>query len=546
MVNGKDKKGFAGLDSMVSDVAPAPAPSAPPNRQEPAATPTAAEPQQVFTGSPGAGSGSGGSGKGWLLIAIGVLVLVAWLAISGKPSSSQPAAVYETPAPTTNNAPTFEAPAPSAANLSTNNAPTEVQNATGASSPDDSSVPLTAATYSSHEETMPPVGTGLTLGRSQIRYCLSERIRMEAWQGQLNKYSQTALDAFNASVNDYNARCSNYQYRGDDLESVRAEVESNRAALTQQGVSKAAGGIESVPAEQIPPAMKTSFDCAKARSDAEHLICTDAQLAAADVDLANLFAIAKAAATGQDAFQEHAREQWNYRERSCHDRDCLLQWYANQRQWLTNIVSNPNGPAQPDEPTSSPSAATPAGNCASTVACAKAMLAFAGSENLAGAMDAAQTIDSLPKPRRGDRSTARRLNQDGLSALNASRPDDAVKLFEQANQTDPGDEEIVSNLAFAYSANGQLGKSEDTAVMALTINPRRTDVWAPLAVTLVKENRSGQATEAMWLAYQFSADKQRTLDFIDSRLASETDPAVVKMYSSSKAWLTENIKPNLH
>jgi hypothetical protein len=65
-----------------------------------------------------------------------------------------------------------------------------------------------------------------------------------------------------------------------------------------------------------------------------------------------------------------------------------------------------------------------------------------------------------------------------------------------------------------------------------------------LAVTLAKENRLGQATDAMWLAYQFSTDKQRTLNFIDSRLAIETDPAVVKMYSSSKVWLTERIKPN--
>ncbi|QCP47914.1 tetratricopeptide repeat protein [Trinickia violacea] len=527
MANDNGKKGFAGLDSMISDVASAPESSAPAN------PPETAEPSQIFTGSPVAGSRSGGSREMWGVAIAVAIALFAWLVISNKPPQPRPPTAYEATAPSTMAAPTTdEAVSPSTV-PSNGNALTVAQNGT---------VP----SYSSYEETVPPVGTGLTLERPQIRYCLSERIRMEAWQGQLNINSQTSVDAFNASVNDYNARCSNYRYRSGDLESVRAEVESNRAALAQQGVSRAASVNASAPVEQNLPAIRTSFDCTKARSDAEHLICNDAQLAAADVDLANLFASAKAVAADQVAFKEHTREQWNYRERNCHDRDCLVQWYAEQRQWLTNVVSNSNVPTQPEETASSPSVAAPAGNCVTTAECAKAMLVFAGSENLAGAMDAARTIDLLPKPQRGDRATARKLNQDALSALNASRPDDAVKLLEQANQADPGDEEIASNLAYAYAADGQLAKSEDTAVLALSLNPRRTAVWAPLAVTLAKENRLDQATEAMWLAYQFSADKQKTLNFIDSRLALETDPAVVKMYSSSKDWLMKNTKPTFH
>lgn len=182
-------------------------------------------------------------------------------------------------------------------------------------------------------------------------------------------------------------------------------------------------------------------------------------------------------------------------------------------------------------------------NCATAIGCAKAMLVFAKSENLAGAMQAASTVDSFTKPQRGDRATARKLNQDGLAALNASNPDEAVKLLVEANQADPGDEEIISNLAYAYSADGQLAKSEDTAVLALSLNPRRTSVWAPLAVTLAKEGRGDQAVEAMWLAFQFSGDKQKTLSFIDARLAAESDPAVLKMYTESKAWLTQNQRP---
>ncbi|ADG14236.1 hypothetical protein BC1002_0128 [Paraburkholderia atlantica] len=548
MANDKKNTGFSGLDAMVSEVGPALEPSVARDQGEAtsATTAVASEPAEAHEVTSQAPSKSGSAAAGWV-IAIPVfaifLVLITFISTSGSSSNSQSAATYETPASGTDNAPTLASHAPSAANQPGNSAPAAVQNAFRAPSQDYSPAPTTESASASDEELVPPIGSGLTLDRSQIRYCMSQRIRLEAWQGQLNANPQTLVDAFNASVNFYNARCSSYRYRTGDLESVRAEVELNRAALTQQGLSMAASANASVPVQNTP-AIKTSFDCAKARSDAERLICNDTELAAADIELASLFASAKSTATDQDAFKEHARVQWNYRERNCHDRDCLTQWYATQRQWLTGIVSNPRGSAQPGEPAPSQSAATPAGNCTTTVACAKAMLVFAGSENLAGAMQAAKTIDLLPKPQRGDRATARKLNQDGLSALNASRPDDAVKLLEQANQADPGDEEIASNLSYAYAMNGQLAKSEDTAVAALSLNPRRTNVWAPLAVTLAKENRLDQATQAMWLAYQFSTDKQRTLNFIDSRLAIESDPAVLKMYSSSKTWLTKNIKPN--
>ncbi len=189
---------------------------------------------------------------------------------------------------------------------------------------------------------------------------------------------------------------------------------------------------------------------------------------------------------------------------------------------------------------------TDTANCTTATDCAKAMLGFAKSENLAGAMQAASSIDSLTKPQRGDRATARKLDQDGLAALKASNANDAVKLFAQAHDADPGDEEIISNLAYAYSADEQLAKSEDTAVLALSLNPRRTSVWAPLAVTLAKEGRQDQAVEAMWLAFQFSGDKQKTLNFIDTRLAAESDPAVRKMYTDSKAWLTQNRRPEFN
>lgn len=53
-------------------------------------------------------------------------------------------------------------------------------------------------------------------------------------------------------------------------------------------------------------AAQPSFDCAKAGSDAETLVCADAELAALDVVLAERFAAALTAAAGLDAWAEEA------------------------------------------------------------------------------------------------------------------------------------------------------------------------------------------------------------------------------------------------
>jgi uncharacterized protein YecT (DUF1311 family) len=95
---------------------------------------------------------------------------------------------------------------------------------------------------------------------------------------------------------------------------------------------------DSVAETQDSVAPQASFDCTKARSDAQHLICSDAELAAADVELAALYAKAKAAATDQAAFKERTRTEWNYREQNCHDRECLSRWYADQKTVLLQLA----------------------------------------------------------------------------------------------------------------------------------------------------------------------------------------------------------------
>lgn len=87
---------------------------------------------------------------------------------------------------------------------------------------------------------------------------------------------------------------------------------------------------------------QTSFDCSKANSHTARLICSDAELADNDVKLAEVFAQAKAAASDQGAFKERVRREWNYREQTCHDKDCLMRWYADQLVMLKEIAMTGN------------------------------------------------------------------------------------------------------------------------------------------------------------------------------------------------------------
>lgn len=90
-------------------------------------------------------------------------------------------------------------------------------------------------------EEAPPVGVGLTLVDSQIRYCEAQRIRIEAANGVLDTRSAAAVGRFNAAVADYNGRCSNYRYRQGALERVRREMIGRQLALENEGIRSILG-----------------------------------------------------------------------------------------------------------------------------------------------------------------------------------------------------------------------------------------------------------------------------------------------------------------
>lgn len=75
---------------------------------------------------------------------------------------------------------------------------------------------------------------------------------------------------------------------------------------------------------------QTSFDCAKAKSVPEKLICSDDELAALDLKLSGVFAAALKRSSDPAALRRAGAAAWKQRESQCIDKQCLVSWF-NQR-----------------------------------------------------------------------------------------------------------------------------------------------------------------------------------------------------------------------
>jgi peptidoglycan hydrolase-like protein with peptidoglycan-binding domain len=81
-------------------------------------------------------------------------------------------------------------------------------------------------------EERPPGGARIEFTRANLRYCTFQQIRLEA----LGPITEGAdLVVFNALVDDWNARCTKYDYRSEDKGAVDAEAGRRRALLEVEG-----------------------------------------------------------------------------------------------------------------------------------------------------------------------------------------------------------------------------------------------------------------------------------------------------------------------
>ena len=225
--SGSSGKGFGGFGDLVSDVSKdiesATRESSNPTTPKFRATASSTSSTQHTTAqtevprvnklpvSPQPPSGSSGAKWFW---GIGiVMVVLISIGNSGKETSTS-----YTPSPAYSQPPTY---APAAIPTTEPTTP-----------------PASAYSPALPREDKPPVGTNISLSRDQIRYCLSEDIRLGAMKNAINQYADSDVDLFNAKVYDYNSRCGNFRYRRGSLESVRSEVEVNRLTLEAEGSAR--------------------------------------------------------------------------------------------------------------------------------------------------------------------------------------------------------------------------------------------------------------------------------------------------------------------
>jgi tetratricopeptide (TPR) repeat protein len=114
----------------------------------------------------------------------------------------------------------------------------------------------------------------------------------------------------------------------------------------------------------------------------------------------------------------------------------------------------------------------------------RAMLIAASDGHEARIEDGRRSLQQVRAPQRGDRVNARALNVAGLDAVRRGQFGAAVNIFLRAAHADPGDQEIMNNLAHALFKNGQLAEGRSAAIAALVIAPERTTAWAELAQIL--------------------------------------------------------------
>lgn len=231
----QDGKGFAGLTSMLSEVdamvdsAPKTQPrealssstqqsspaSRPERQEEPASS------QQIHE-APEQPSDSSSAGK-WLFGIAAVFGSVIWLANQSDNSSSSSSTYAPAPSSTTiATTPTWQPPV---------------------AQPQAPSGPV---------ENQPSIGRNNVLSTDQIRYCLAEKIRLDAAESVLNNYVDSDVDRFNGYVNDYNSRCGEFRYRQGALESAQRDVEKYRNQLQIEGRSRFVRGSSGATTLQTP------------------------------------------------------------------------------------------------------------------------------------------------------------------------------------------------------------------------------------------------------------------------------------------------------
>lgn len=124
-------------------------------------------------------------------------------------------------------------------------------------------------------------------------------------------------------------------------EKSSSNTESNANLVSNEPSKEFLANLDAIK-KDVPENYQTSFDCTKAKSTSEILICQNIDLAQADRELAELVRIAKLEVSDTTALTNRLKKQWNFREKTCKDVECLNIWYEYQKDTLSQIIQTKN------------------------------------------------------------------------------------------------------------------------------------------------------------------------------------------------------------
>jgi len=201
----------------------------------------------------------------------------------------------------------------------------------------------------------------------------------------------------------------------------------------------------------------------------------------------------------------------------------------------------PSAPVPTEAPVApaatAPVVATPApapamsAECETLNACVAQSLAAAKATDVDAVRKIASRIDALPKPDLGNKAVARQLNTAALESLKKEDFAGAVAQLRQAQKENPRDVEIAGNLGFALVKAGQAGEAQNVLQAALVLDPRRTSTWTPFAESLALGGKAEDAKAALWVSFQWSGNREKSLAFYQDRAAKETNPLLNALYT---------------
>jgi Flp pilus assembly protein TadD len=121
-----------------------------------------------------------------------------------------------------------------------------------------------------------------------------------------------------------------------------------------------------------------------------------------------------------------------------------------------------------------------------------------------------QYLENQPKPAKGDKKAARKINEEALKLIQSQQYDQALPLFAKATQIDPSDVEILNNYGFVLMKSRNLDKALSVLTNTLTLKPDRASAWANLADVLALQGHVDLATGGYMNVYRFSGNREKT------------------------------------